>query len=56
MGKNSARQTYTAFTEWWNWFAKETGRVKKVTKKENTQQTTEKGYKVEMKGFRKRKK
>ena len=55
MGKNSARQTYEAMTEWLAWFNKSTGRVKK-SKKEATQQTTEKGYKVEMKGFRKRKK
>ena len=55
MGKNSARQTYEAMTEWLAWFNKTTGRVKK-TKKEAAQQTTEKSYKVEMKGFRKRKK
>ena len=55
MGKNSARQTYEAMTEWLAWFNKETGRTKK-TKKEVTQETTDKSYKVNMKGFRKQKK
>ena len=55
MGKNSPRQTYVAFSEWLNWFNKETGRVKK-TKKEVKQETTDKGHRVNMKGFRKRNK
>jgi hypothetical protein len=55
MGKNSARQTYVAMTEWLNWFNKETGRTKKVVKKEATP-NEDKSYKVNMKGFRKQKK
>jgi hypothetical protein len=54
MGKNSARQTYLAFSEWLNWFNKETGRTKK-TKKQEAVQNTDKSHKVNMKGFRKRK-
>ena len=54
MGKNSARQTYEAFSEWLNWFNKSTGRTKKA-KKEVATQTTDKSHKVNMKGFRKRK-
>ena len=55
MGKNSARQTYEAFSEWLNWFNKSTGRTKKAVKKDNTVQNTDKSHKVNMKGFRKRK-
>ena len=56
MSKISAKQRYETFTEWLAWFNKETGRTKKTTKKEVKSETTDKSYKVEMKGFRKRKK
>jgi len=55
MSKMSAKERYEAFSEWLNWFNKETGRVKK-TVKEVKSETKDKGYKVNMKGFRKRKK
>lgn len=56
MSRMSAKQRYEAFNEWLTWFNKETGRTKKTTKKEVKSETTEKGYKVNMKGFRKQKK
>ena len=55
MSKMSAKKRYEAFSEWLNWFNKETGRVKK-TKKEVKSETKDKSYKVNMKGFRKQKK
>jgi len=55
MSKMSAKQRYEAFSEWLNWFNKETGRAKK-TKKEVKSETKDKSYKVNMKGFRKQKK
>jgi len=55
MSKISAKQRYETFSEWLNWFNKETGRVKK-TKKEVKSETKDKSYKVNMKGFRKQKK
>ena len=56
MSKISAKQRYETFTEWLAWFNKETGRTKKTIKKEATQDTTDRSYKVNMKGFRKQKK
>lgn len=55
MSKISAKQRYESFSEWLTWFNKETGRTKK-TKKEVKQETTDKGHRVNMKGFRKRNK
>ena len=55
MSKISAKQRYETFSEWLVWFNKEHGRTKKI-KKEVTQETTDKSYKVNMKGFRKQKK
>jgi hypothetical protein len=55
MSRISAKQRYEAFSEWLTWFNKETGRTKK-TKKEVKQETTDKSYKVNMGGFRKRNK
>ncbi len=56
MGRNSARQTYEAFSEWLTWFNKSTGRTKKVVKKDNKTQNVDKSHKVNMGGFRKRSK
>jgi len=56
MGKNSARQTYEAFSEWLTWFNKSTGRTKKAVKREDKTQDTDKSFKVNMGGFRKRNK
>lgn len=56
MSRMSAKQRYEAFSEWLTWFNKETGRTKKVVKKEATQSNVDKSHKVNMKGFRKQKK
>lgn len=56
MSKTSARQTYEAFSEWLTWFNKETGRTKKVVRKEDSTQNVDKSHKVNMGGFRKRNK
>jgi hypothetical protein len=55
MSRISAKQRYEAFSEWLIWFNKETGRTKKVTKTEQKTNTTDKSFKVDVKGFRKRK-
>ena len=55
MSTTSAKQRYEAFSEWLTWFNKEHGRVKK-TKTEAKTETTDKSYKVDVKGFRKRNK
>ena len=56
MSKISAKQRYETFSEWLVWFNKEYGRTKKTTKTEVTTNTTDKSYKVDVKGFRKRNK
>lgn len=56
MSKISAKMRYEAFSEWLTWFNKEHGRTKKTTKTEVTTNTTDKSHKVDVKGFRKRKK
>ena len=55
MSKISAKQRYETFTEWLAWFNKEHGRTKKTTKTGITTDTTDKSHKVDVKGFRKRK-
>ena len=55
MSTTSAKQRYEAFSEWLTWFNKEHGRTKKVTKTEQTTNTTDKSHRVDIKGFRKRK-
>lgn len=56
MSRISAKQRYESFSEWLTWFNKETGRTKKTTPKEVATNTTDKGHRVNMKGFRKRNK
>ena len=56
MSRISAKQRYESFSEWLEWFNLETGRVKKTTKKEKRSNTTDRSHKVNMGGFRKRKK
>lgn len=55
MSRISAKQRYEAFSEWLAWFNKEHGRTKK-TKTEAKTETTDKGHRVDIKGFRKRNK
>jgi hypothetical protein len=56
MSRISAKQRYEAFSEWLTWFNKETGRTKQTVKRENKTQNVDKSHKVNMGGFRKRKK
>ena len=56
MSKISAKQRYETFTEWLAWFNKEYNRNKKPAKVEANAQDTDKSHKVDVKGFRKRKK
>lgn len=56
MSKISPKMRYEAFSEWLTWFNKETGRTKKTTNTEVKTNTTDKSHKVDVKGFRKRKK
>lgn len=50
MGRTSAKQRYEAYGEWLVWFNKQYGRTKK-TKVEQKKETTDKSFKVNIKGF-----
>ena len=56
MSKTSAKQRYEAYSEWLERFNIQTGRVKKTSQREVKSNTKDKSHKVNVGGFRKRKK